>query len=131
MLIDENTRTTSRVVVVEDDPTIAWLIAVTLADEGYTPVVVHNGRAALRAVAELRPAVITLDLQLPDLDGHAVLRHISEVTLADRPRVVVVSSDAEWLTQEERRAVAGALSKPFDLSDLIRAVRSAPERRAS
>jgi len=131
MLIQEDTEATPRVVVVEDDPSIAWLIAVTLADEGYAPVVAHDGRAALRAVKEHRPDVVTLDLQLPDLDGRAVLRHLDTVGLSARQQVVIISSDAEWLTREERLAVAGALSKPFNLGDLVRIVRDVTERRAS
>jgi two-component system KDP operon response regulator KdpE len=131
MLIREEAQTTPCVVVVEDDPTIAWLIAATLSDEGYKSVVVHNGRAALEAIEDLHPAAITLDLQLPDLDGRAVLRRLKTIEPTARPRVVVVSSDADWLTRDERRGVAGTLKKPFDLSDLVRAVRGVTDRRAS
>jgi len=131
MLIREETQKNLCVVVAEDDPTIAWLIGVTLADEGYDPVIVHDGRAALMAIEDVHPDVITLDLQLPDMDGRAVLRTLDAVEPAVPPRVVVVSSGAEWLTPDERLSVAGTLSKPFNLSDLVRTVRAVTDRRAS
>ena len=65
-----------RVVVVEDDPAIGVLMASVLADAGYAPFVVQDGWQALRLVRELRPDAITLDLQLPGFDGHALLRKL-------------------------------------------------------
>ena len=131
MLIHQSPGRSSRVVVVEDDPSVAWLIAVTLADEGFVPVVVHDGSSALQAVEEHQPDAITLDLQLPGVDGRTVLRRLLTVQPAVCKRVIVVSSDAQWLSSEERRAIAGALGKPFNLGDLVQRVRSVTERRAS
>lgn len=120
-----------QVLVVEDDPSIAVLIAAILEDAGYEPVVVRDGRMALRAIRELRPVVITLDLELPDLDGRAVLRRLVAEQPVERLPVVVVSGSTEVLSHEERRLVSKALTKPFDLSELIEAVDEVATREVS
>ena len=118
-----------RVVVVEDDPAIGVLMASVLADAGYVPIVVQDGGQALRVVRELRPDAITLDLQLPGVDGHMLLRKL-EGGEQHRPLpVVVVSVSTDELSRDERGLVSETLTKPFDLNDLIRAVESAAGRK--
>ncbi len=126
-----NTNEPKKVVVVEDDPSIAVLIAAILSDEGFAPVVVRDGRQALQVVRELRPDVITLDLHLPGLDGHAVLRRLVSADVEHRPSVVVVSASTDELSRDERRMIARTLRKPFDLCELVEAVEDVVQKRAS
>src|SRR5690242_5854987 len=93
--------TIKRVVVVEDDPAIGVLMASVLSDAGYIPFVVQDGLQALRVVHDLHPDAITLDLELPGVDGHAILRRL-EHDDPDRPLpVVIVSGSTDELTGEE------------------------------
>jgi len=131
MLIREHSPTERHVVVIEDDPSIAVLIAAILSDEGYTPFVVLDGRHAVRAVHEIRPSVVTLDLELPGLDGRDVLRRLANEEPAHRARIVIVSANADELSREDRRLAAYALRKPFNLSDLVDAVDDVAGRMAS
>jgi DNA-binding response OmpR family regulator len=119
-----------KIVVVEDDPSIAVLIAAILADEGFDPIVVRSGRQAIQAVRDVQPDVITLDLHLPDLDGHAVLRRLVDVEAERRPSVVVVSANTDELSRDERRLIDRTLTKPFDLLDLVQAVEDLTGKRA-
>jgi CheY-like chemotaxis protein len=121
----------NRVVVVEDDPDIAMLIASILEDAGYRPFVVQDGRRALQVVRELKPVVITLDLELPGLDGRTVLRRLFADINIDPVPVVVVSGSIQLLTREELRLIARALPKPFDSDDLVDAVDECVAREAS
>ncbi|MCC6173826.1 MAG: response regulator transcription factor [Chloroflexi bacterium] len=111
-----------KVVVVEDDPSIGVLIASVLSDEGYEPIVVRDGTLALGAVRTIHPAAITLDLDLPGLDGHSFLGHLVDDGAVRPLPVVVVSANTESLSGDEQLLVAHALRKPFDLVDLLRAV---------
>ena len=120
-----------RVVVVEDDPDIAMLIASILEDAGYRSFVVQDGRRALQVVRELKPVVITLDLEMPGMDGRTVLRRLSADTLIEPVPVVVVSASIQLLTREELRLIARALPKPFDSDDLVDAVDECVAREAS
>jgi len=61
------------VLVVEDDRQFNNLLAFYLRQEGYTPVQHYSGTGVLERASELRPALITLDIMLPDQDGWGVL----------------------------------------------------------
>lgn len=62
-----------------------------LESEGYEVVgEAEDGASALAAAAELRPAIVVLDIQLPDLDGFGVAQRLAEET--DPPAVVLVST---------------------------------------
>jgi CheY-like chemotaxis protein len=117
-----------RVVVVEDDPAISVLMASVLADAGYIPFVVQDGLQALRVVRELHPDVITLDLELPGMDGHTVLRGLERDDPGRPLPVVVVSASTDDLSRAERRLVCETLTKPFDVFDLVRAVDAVRDR---
>ena len=116
-----------RILVVEDDPTIGGLIAEILSDEGFDPVVVRDGREALRRVHAAQPDAITLDLDLPGVDGRAILHRLWQDGTTGVP-VVVVSAATEKLSREERRRVSSTLRKPFDVPELVRAVNHAVAR---
>lgn len=120
-----------RVVIVEDDPDIASLIASVLEDAGYRPFVVGDGRRALQVVRELKPVVVTLDLELPGMDGRTVLRRLDADTQTEHVPVVVVSASIQLLSREELRLISRALPKPFDSNDLVEAVDECVAREAS
>lgn len=64
------------ILVVEDEPKLAALLADYLRASGMVPVTVHNGLAALPAFAQHRPALVLLDLNLPGRDGVSVCRDL-------------------------------------------------------
>lgn len=122
MLFRQKLPRDNRVVVVEDDPSIGVVIAAVLSDEGYDPIVVRDGRRALQAVRELRPPIVTLDLELPGIDGRTLLHRLLDGPPEERPRIIVVSASTESLRPEERQLIVCALTKPFDLAELVQAI---------
>ena len=62
-----------RLLVVDDDPPIADLVATVARYEGWEAVTANSGEEALSRAAEFRPDIVVLDLMLPDLDGFGVL----------------------------------------------------------
>ncbi len=64
------------VLLVDDDPAIRRTLAVGLELEGFSVVSASGGKAALAAVASVKPAAMLLDLTMPDLDGLEVLRRL-------------------------------------------------------
>jgi CheY-like chemotaxis protein len=115
-------RAAKTVLVIEDDPTISGLIAAVLESEGYYPVLVHNGDEAVHTAHKVRPDAITLDLELPGLDGRSILRRLRDDPQERHVPVVVVSSSSEMLSSQERGAVSRTIAKPFLLPDLVEAV---------
>ncbi|MDQ6919617.1 MAG: response regulator, partial [Candidatus Dormibacteraeota bacterium] len=63
-----------RVLVVDDESNITELVAMALRYEGFTVNTAATGRDALAKVDSFKPALVVLDVMLPDIDGHEVLR---------------------------------------------------------
>jgi DNA-binding response OmpR family regulator len=107
----------ARAVVVEDDADTRELIEIVLRRDGLEVAVAEDGETGLRLVRELRPDLVTLDVQLPDLEGTEVCRRLREFSDA---LVMMVTSR----TDEVDRLVAldlGAddyLAKPFSPREL-------------
>ena len=64
------------ILLVDDEPNIIQLAQIYLEREGYRIEAVGEGRAALDAVARLRPALVVLDIMLPEMDGLEVCRQL-------------------------------------------------------
>ncbi|KQR82092.1 two-component system response regulator [Arthrobacter sp. Leaf337] len=80
--------------VIEDDHDIRELVRVVLVQAGFDVQVASSGAAGVVAAKELNPAVITLDLGLPDIDGFEVARQIREFSDA---YIVMLTARAEEL----------------------------------
>jgi DNA-binding response OmpR family regulator len=63
-----------RLVVVEDDPDLLEVLRETFAREGYEVLTAEDGRAGLELIREVRPALVCLDVMMPELDGIEVCR---------------------------------------------------------
>jgi CheY-like chemotaxis protein len=109
------------ILVIDDDATARELIATYLAGEGFAVETAASGVEGLKKVRELRPAAVTLDIMMPDVDGWTVLAAMKgDPALADIPIVIVTIVD------EQRRGIAlgaaGYLTKPIDRERLIEIV---------
>ncbi len=106
------------ILVVDDDATARDLVVRHLERAGFAAVAARGGQEGLRLVRELRPAAVTLDIMMPDLDGWTVLAAIKgDPALASIPVVLVSIVD-----QKNRGYALGAadyLVKPVDRSKLI------------
>jgi CheY-like chemotaxis protein len=112
-----------RVLVVDDDESIRQIVRLCLSDEGYDVFEAANGQAALKIVDEYPPSLILLDLRMPIMDGWEFARQYQRTPEPHAPIVAFVA--ALNVAQEcADLDVAGILSKPFDLDDLLAAVRS-------
>jgi signal transduction histidine kinase/CheY-like chemotaxis protein/HAMP domain-containing protein len=110
------------ILVIDDDPTARELISHQLQSEGFSVVTAEGGLDGLKRARELRPAAITLDVRMPDLDGWSVLAALrQDAQLAEIP-VIMVS-----ILDEQRRGIAlgaaGHLTKPIDRDKLNAMVR--------
>jgi len=119
------------ILVVDDDPTVRELMARHLTREGFTVTTASGGQEGLRLARELRPAAITLDVMMPDLDGWTVLAAIKgDPELRDIP-VILMS-----IVDDRKRGYAlGAtdyMVKPVDrdrLAGVLRGICGGAGRR--
>ena len=115
------------IVVVEDYPDISELVGGLLEAEGYQVQHVSRGADALGAVQLHRPAVVLLDLSLPDIPGSEVLRQLGQHPEASQVPVIIVSAYADQVRAWPQ--VHAVVAKPFDLGTLLDAVARARQSR--
>jgi len=115
------TKTTSQILVVDDEPQVVWMLQFSLEAEGYQTLSARDGRAALDEVREHHPSVVLLDIMMPVMDGWAFLEELQALPADERPRVIVVSARSS-LRDRAKAAELGAdafVAKPFNVDDLL------------
>lgn len=103
--------------IVEDDPTFARMLAELANEAGFASVVTPSGRMALALAKERQPAAITLDIGLPDMAGWVVL-DVLKHDLATRHIPVNVVSGSNDDGRGRRMGAIQTLNKPAEISDL-------------
>jgi DNA-binding response OmpR family regulator len=116
-----------RILVVEDDPTIAAVLVEALEEEGYAVTAAVDGEAVWLAALE-RPAAILLDVRMAQMDGLAVARRLRADPRTATIPVALLSARAD-LAELAAELGAEAIAKPFDLDavlDRVKALAGAP-----
>jgi CheY-like chemotaxis protein len=86
------TETSTRVLVVDDEPQVVWMLQFSLEAEGYQTYSARDGVSALDEVKEHHPTLMLLDIMMPMMDGWTVLENLRSAPEDERPRVVIVSA---------------------------------------
>ena len=132
------TDTSTRALVVEDDPNIVDLIRANLAVRGFDTVVSVDGGKALQLLETEEPDIVLLDLMLPEVDGFDLCRQIRE-----RSPVAIIVVSARGGERDKVTALhMGAddyMTKPFSIEELLaritatlrRTRRQAPQEQAT
>jgi two-component system OmpR family response regulator len=116
--------TQTRVLVVDDEPNIARLLAMALRYEGFTVETAGDGRGALAAVRSFGPHLVVLDVMLPDLDGFEVARRLRA---AAEPVPVLFLTARDSVEDRVRGLTLGGddyLTKPFAIEELVARLRA-------
>jgi two-component system, OmpR family, response regulator len=120
--------TAPRVLVVDDEENISFLVGAALRLQGYRVESAGTGAAALATAASLDPQVVVLDIQLPDFDGYEVLRRLR----AAGSRAAVIFLTARGTTGDRVRGLTQGgddyVVKPFALEELVARVQLALRR---
>jgi DNA-binding response OmpR family regulator len=119
-----------RVLVVDDEPKITEVVGSYLRKAGYEPLTAENGAQALRLLEKERPALVILDLMLPDMSGEDVCRKVRS-----RSRVPIIMLTAKV---EDADAIKGLslgaddyVTKPFSPRQLMARVQAVLRRTAN
>lgn len=114
----------AKIHIADDDADIRQLLTYVLAEEGHEVRVSKDGRMAVDAMCLDPPAILLLDLMMPEMDGHAVLRDMKDYQVLDSVKVLVLTAKGS----EHDRHLAfeqGAdhyLTKPFEPDEVVEAV---------
>ena len=112
------------VLIVDDDSDVRALLHHVLGFAGFVVVEASNGRDALAALIQHRPAVIILDLRMPEMDGwqfREAQRRLPDRELADVP-ILVLTGVEHARDLAKNLGAAGIFEKPFDPDRLLAAV---------
>lgn len=111
-----------RVLVVDDDDAIRSMVERVLKREHYDVESARDGFEAIEKLTRNDYTTILLDLMMPRVDGHGVLRYLEERPKA--PAVIVMTANMQGAQETARaRPVFRVLSKPFDIRQLVSHVR--------
>ncbi|BBK40750.1 hypothetical protein STVA_07700 [Allostella vacuolata] len=111
-----------KVLVVDDDPNVHNLLGAILAKEGFTAIHAYSGEEALEMARTERPALITLDVMMPKVNGWSVLTALkADADIDHIPVVMVTISDDRGLGYS--LGAAEFLTKPIDRARLVSVVR--------
>lgn len=117
-----------QILLIEDNAKLAELYQAQLTSQS---AVVHHctrGGDGLEAAQTLKPAVILLDVQLPDIDGFDVLKQLKEIGVAAPVVVITAHGSVNRAVEAMRLGAYDFLVKPFDAQRLIVTVANAAER---
>ena len=121
------------ILVVDDDAKIVRLVRTSLERDGFSVVTAADGPAALDAIKTHAPALVVLDLMLPELDGRAVIRAVRRDEAAAHTPILVLSARSSTIDR-----IAGLeegaddyLPKPFSPAELVLRVKSILRRTAA
>ncbi len=112
----------ARVLVIDDEPDVRWLLRLSLERIGHEVLLAEDGLRGVAMAQRQRPDAIILDLMMPVMDGYGVLDALAKDGRTSKVPVLVLTAKA-IPTEEERVTQAGArrfVTKPFDPLDLAR-----------
>lgn len=114
-----------RILMVEDNEANILAIGEYLEDKGFEVVVARNGRGALEVIETVRPHVVLMDIQMPDMDGLEATRRVRQLPgFAETPIIAVTALAMPG--DRERCLAAGAndyIAKPVSLKYLVEVIR--------
>jgi len=114
----------SRVLVVDDEPSIVEVISMALRFQGFEVETASTGHDAIAAVNRFKPHLMVLDVMLPDIEGFEVANRLG----AQRAGVPIIFLTARDSTEDKVRGLSGGgddyMTKPFSLEELVARIRT-------
>ena len=116
-----------KILIVDDDANICELLRLYLSKEGYTPVIVNDGVAAVESIDIVKPSLVLLDIMLPKLDGWQVCRKIRQSS--DVP-IIMISAKGETFDKILGLELGADdyIVKPFDSKEVVARIKAVLRR---
>jgi len=109
-----------KILIVDDDFHVGYLIKINLGAEGYEAVLALSGEEALEKARASPPDLITLDVLMPEMDGFEVLKALKrEEALNSIPVIMISVVNGIRKKRGIQMGVAGYLLKPIDFDNLL------------
>lgn len=112
-----------KILIIEDEKSIADLLSYSLDKEGYSTQIAHNGQDGMRLVGEFKPDMVVLDLMLPDMSGFDVCKEIVRIQAIPIIMLTAKSDIVDKILGIELGA-DDYITKPFDVREVITRIKS-------
>lgn len=120
----------AEILIIDDEPQIRKLLEITLESNNYKVNQAETGKAGIIMAANHPPELILLDLSLPDLSGHEVLKQLKNWYTKSIIILSVISNESDIVKALDTGAT-DYLTKPFRSAELLARIRSAIRRNQS
>jgi CheY-like chemotaxis protein len=114
----------TKILIVEDDKLLAYIMQLTLEGEGYAVMTAANGREGYVTYLPFRPDLVVTDIDMPEVDGFQMMRQIRNID--PEVKTIFMTGDSEGdlgrLEQEKNQNQSSILEKPFSRTELLREV---------
>lgn len=119
-----NLQTQSRVLVVEDEPSLLESIVDILTFEGHSVTGVKNGKLALAYIHTHLPDIVISDVMMPEMDGYQLVKIMRDDPVTAATPVILLSghTDPDFINQGLALGANLFIKKPFQLEDLVNAM---------
>lgn len=116
--------TTTKILVVDDEPNVCELIRIYLEREGYDVIIAHDGETALSLIEQERPQLVILDLMLPKLDGWKVCEKLR--SRGNKIPIIMLSAKGEEMDRILGLELGADdyVTKPFSPMELVARIKA-------
>lgn len=129
MTLNQSVNAYGDILVVDDEASVVEVVALYLKREGFSVRVARDGRSALNAIREHLPALVVLDLMLPEIDGLEIVRRLRDDDTSNVPVIMLTARRQE--TDRIYGLELGAddyVTKPFSPAELVSRVKAVLRR---
>jgi len=124
---DKRAGETARVLVIEDEPSVADALRVILEDKGFAVVVAASGRDGIEQALRAPFSVTVTDLRLPDIDGLEVIDAFREGGLGGAAILITSHGTPDVFELARGLGAVGVIAKPFPPSEILQLIAAALE----
>ena len=113
-----------KVLVVDDDPYILMSLEFLMKKNGYDVMIARNGTEALELIEKQIPALLLLDIMMPDVDGYEICRQVKSSEKLKAIKVVFLSAKTKEADIQKGYDLGAALyvKKPFSTRELVKQI---------
>jgi DNA-binding response OmpR family regulator len=117
----------TRILVADDDPSILKLMTIHLKQAGYEPILAFDGKEALSLVEAENPALVILDIRMPEMNGFEVCQNMR--AFSDTPVIMLTMSDQdEDVVRALKSGADDYVTKPFSVEVLLARIQAVLRR---
>lgn len=111
------------ILIVDDEPVARTLAQKKVSEQGYNVIIAANGEEALAALAQKRPDMILLDVEMPKMNGYTFVGELAKLNLNPKIPVVVLTAHEELGPIFKRHGVREYLIKPLNIDLVVAKIR--------